>query len=93
MVVTSAVPPGQLLLVAAPLGILYCEEGTTPENEDLADLMANTMKFTAQQLDAFKQLRPVEEGRGPAQQLPDLEQLTGQDARWSEGWSRKGGRG
>lgn len=36
---TEAVQPGTLLLVAPPLSVLYCEEGTTPENEDLAEHM------------------------------------------------------
>ncbi len=36
---TEAVQPGTLLLVAPPLSVLYCDEGTTPENEDLAEHM------------------------------------------------------
>ncbi len=36
---TRAVAPGELLAVSVPLAIAYCRLGTTPENEDLADLM------------------------------------------------------
>ncbi|KAG2494481.1 hypothetical protein HYH03_007250 [Edaphochlamys debaryana] len=36
---TRAVVAGELLAVSLPLGVAYCRRGTTPENEDLADLM------------------------------------------------------
>ena len=37
---TTAAAPGDLLLTCEPLAILYCDEGSTPENEELADQMA-----------------------------------------------------
>eukprot|EP00775_Hariotina_reticulata_P013191 gene13191-13322_t len=37
---TAAAAPGNLLLTAMPLALLYCEEGTTPEMEELADALA-----------------------------------------------------
>jgi hypothetical protein len=37
---SAAVASGDLLMVAQPLALLYCEEGTTPENEELADALA-----------------------------------------------------
>lgn len=39
LVATEDVPAGTLLLVSVPLSIRYCSEGTTPENEELADQM------------------------------------------------------
>lgn len=36
---TQAVAPGELLAVSLPLAICYCRQGTTPENEDLTDVM------------------------------------------------------
>jgi hypothetical protein len=43
----TAVAAGDLLLVAQPLALLYCEEGTTPENEELADALAAAVAATA----------------------------------------------
>jgi hypothetical protein len=37
---TAAVSAGDVLLVAAPLALLYSEEGHTPENEELAAHLA-----------------------------------------------------
>ncbi|KXZ56001.1 hypothetical protein GPECTOR_2g1553 [Gonium pectorale] len=37
--VTRAVAAGELLAVSLPLAIRYCRRGTTPENEELADMM------------------------------------------------------
>ncbi|KAF8059148.1 hypothetical protein HT031_005320 [Scenedesmus sp. PABB004] len=37
---TDAAAPGDLLLVAAPLALLYCKEGATPENEELAEALS-----------------------------------------------------
>lgn len=39
---TRAVAPGELLAVSLPLAVCYCDRGTTPENEELADLMLGT---------------------------------------------------
>ena len=39
LVATTPLELGRLLLVSAPLGIVYCEEGSTPENEELAEHM------------------------------------------------------
>ncbi|KAG2445960.1 hypothetical protein HXX76_000563 [Chlamydomonas incerta] len=39
---TRAVAPGELLAVSLPLAMCYCDRGTTPENEELADLMLGT---------------------------------------------------
>ncbi|KAG2452524.1 hypothetical protein HYH02_002762 [Chlamydomonas schloesseri] len=39
---TRAVVPGELLAVSLPLAVCYCDRGTTPENEELADLMLGT---------------------------------------------------
>ncbi|WIA18501.1 hypothetical protein OEZ85_009954 [Tetradesmus obliquus] len=44
---TAAVAAGDLLLVAQPLALLYCEEGTTPENEELAEALAAAAAATA----------------------------------------------
>ncbi|KAF6262337.1 hypothetical protein COO60DRAFT_649132 [Scenedesmus sp. NREL 46B-D3] len=44
---TAAVAAGDLLLVAQPLALLYCEEGTTPENEELADTLTAAVVATA----------------------------------------------
>ena len=80
---TAAASPGQLLLVARPLGVLYCPSGTTPENEDLADHMAQALKFSAKQLAAFGVLA----GPGANEGLMDveLEGLTGEQEEWEEG--------
>jgi hypothetical protein len=43
---TAAVAAGDLLLVAQPLALLYCEEGATPENEELADALAAAVAAT-----------------------------------------------
>jgi hypothetical protein len=65
---TAAVAPGDLLLVAAPLALLYCEEGTTPEIEELAEALAAAVAATASglsgglegwQQQALLQLRPA----------------------------------
>jgi hypothetical protein len=44
---TEAVQAGDVLLAAAPLVLLYSEEGTTPEIEELADHLAAAVAATA----------------------------------------------
>eukprot|EP00879_Flechtneria_rotunda_P020233 GHRR01021277.1.p1 GENE.GHRR01021277.1~~GHRR01021277.1.p1 ORF type:complete len:452 (+),score=223.06 GHRR01021277.1:722-2077(+) len=43
---TARVAAGDLLMVAAPLVLLYCEEGTTPEIEELADRLTAAVAAT-----------------------------------------------
>lgn len=44
---TSAVSAGEVLLVGAPLVLLWSEEGTTPENEELAEHLVAAVAATA----------------------------------------------
>jgi hypothetical protein len=43
---TAAVAAGDLLMVAQPLALQYCEEGTTPENEELAAALSAAVAAT-----------------------------------------------
>ncbi|KIZ01465.1 hypothetical protein MNEG_6495 [Monoraphidium neglectum] len=75
LVTAAAVEEGELLMVAAPLGILYCPEGATPENEELADHLAQNCTLTAAQSEALRLLAPAGGGAAPAAVLPAREQL------------------
>ncbi|GFR44879.1 hypothetical protein Agub_g6222 [Astrephomene gubernaculifera] len=57
---TRSVAAGELLAVSLPLAIRYSRRGTTPENEELADLMMLTM--TGQQQQQQGQGRHVRHG-------------------------------
>ncbi|KAI8466486.1 MAG: hypothetical protein J3K34DRAFT_524486 [Monoraphidium minutum] len=83
LVTTAAVEEGALLMVAAPLGILYCEEGGTPENEDLADHLAQNCAFTAAQLAALARLAPPGGGGGEGA-APAAEELAADAAAMGE---------
>jgi hypothetical protein len=50
MLATSAIDVGALVLTSYPLGIVYCEEGSTPENEELGDQLLSETKLSAPQL-------------------------------------------
>lgn len=43
---TTAVKAGDLLIAAAPLALLYCDEGLTPEIEELADHLSAAVAAT-----------------------------------------------
>ncbi|GAX85031.1 hypothetical protein CEUSTIGMA_g12451.t1 [Chlamydomonas eustigma] len=49
LVAVTPLEIGQLVAVSTPLGILFCEEGNTPENEELADHMLATSKLSSAQ--------------------------------------------
>lgn len=59
VVTTKNVTQGQELMVSAPLGILYCPEGETPENEELGDHMLQNLQFTPQQQQLLGLLAPA----------------------------------
>jgi hypothetical protein len=85
---TAAVAAGDVLLTGAPLALLYCEEGATPENEELAAHLAALAAaavggssgggLAPWQQRALLQLRgPGEQQQQQEQQVPDLQQLLG----------------
>lgn len=56
VVATSNLELGRLLLVSEPLAVIYCKEGGTPENEELAEHMKYRSKLTAAQLALLERL-------------------------------------
>ena len=47
---------GRLLVVSDPLAVIYCEEGGTPENEELAEHMKYRSKLTVAQMGVLERL-------------------------------------
>jgi hypothetical protein len=50
LVASRQVAAGELLLVSLPLAVRFCEEGSTPENEELAEQMAAQGGWSARQV-------------------------------------------
>ncbi len=57
VVAAVALEPGRLLAVSAPLDIVFCEEGTTPENEELADTLISKYDFPSRPLHVLLRVR------------------------------------
>lgn len=49
VVTRETVSSGQLLMVDSPLAIMYCAEGVTPENEELAEHLTTKVRLTDRQ--------------------------------------------
>jgi SET and MYND domain-containing protein len=92
LVATTNMELGRLLMVSDPLAVIFCDEGTTPENEELAEHMKYRCKLTAAQTDVLERLHDGQKARGGQ----DSQVITGEmlsDAakpgvtgNWSSGW-------
>ncbi|KAG1663734.1 hypothetical protein FOA52_006103 [Chlamydomonas sp. UWO 241] len=65
LVATADVPAGTLLVCSVPLAVVWCDEGDTPENEELADHMMSKVKLTPPQQGLLSWMHNGRQSGGP----------------------------